>query len=232
MAPALPSAKAAGKTRRRSAIAPGETAPPNRRLDILKSAEELFAERGYHAVSVRDIAARAGVPLALVGYYFGHKEELLGTIFEHRRAYIDERLQRIAAVDCSPANPDAVEELVRAWVEPAVLLRATEGGAAFSLLVARTTWDQGPEAQGVIEPYYDPLARAFIAAMERALPRCDRATIVWGYEYALGALLKHIADRRVERLSDGRETSADPGRMADLVRFLTAGFRALAAATP
>jgi AcrR family transcriptional regulator len=214
--------------RRRSVIAPGDTAPPNRRQDILTSAEELFAELGYHAVSVRDIAARAGVPLALVGYYFGKKEELLGTIFEHRRGYIDERLQRIAAVDCSPANPNAVEDLVHAWVEPAVVLRATEGGAAFSRLVARLS-DQGPEADRVIEPHYDPLARTFIAAMEQALPGCDRNLIVWGYVYALGALLKHISDVRVERLSDGDEVTADPARMPDLVRFLTAGFRALAA---
>jgi len=120
--PTAPTMKAPRGSRRRSVIAPGDTAPPNRRQDILTSAEELFAERGYHAVSVRDIAARAGVPLALVGYYFGKKEELLGTIFEHRRGYIDERLQRIAAVDCSPANPNAVEDLVQAWVEPAVLL--------------------------------------------------------------------------------------------------------------
>ena len=41
---------------------------PDRKADILLAAEKLFAQRGYHAVSIRQIAEEAGVPLALVGY--------------------------------------------------------------------------------------------------------------------------------------------------------------------
>ncbi|OYY11655.1 MAG: hypothetical protein B7Y70_06780, partial [Rhizobiales bacterium 35-68-8] len=49
---------AAGKSKasrepRRSAVSPGEAGRPDRRQDILESAEALFAERGYAAVSVR-----------------------------------------------------------------------------------------------------------------------------------------------------------------------------------
>ena len=33
--------------------------------------EKLFAQHGYHAVTIRQIAVEAEVPLALVGYYYG-----------------------------------------------------------------------------------------------------------------------------------------------------------------
>ncbi|MEI6452861.1 MAG: helix-turn-helix domain-containing protein, partial [Actinomycetes bacterium] len=40
---------------------------------ILDAAEELFHERGYGAVTVRDIAEQAGVSHALVHQYAGSK---------------------------------------------------------------------------------------------------------------------------------------------------------------
>lgn len=221
-----PPAKAAGR-KRRSAIAPEETERPDRRRDILLSAEALFAERGYAAVSVRDIAAKAGVPLALVGYYFGRKPELFATVFEHRKGYIAERIARIEAVDCSPANPDAITDLVRAWAEPVIAMRASPSGEAFSLLVARTVWDPGPEATGVIEQFYDPLARCFIERLAGLLPDCPRERIVWAYEYALGALLMQIADQRVERLSGGAAKSGDRSLAENFIRFIGAGFHSL-----
>ncbi|HNO01068.1 MAG TPA: TetR family transcriptional regulator, partial [Chitinophagaceae bacterium] len=43
----------------------------------MKKAEKLFAEKGYNGTSVRDIAEKAGINLAMVSYYFGSKEKLL-----------------------------------------------------------------------------------------------------------------------------------------------------------
>lgn len=43
---------------------------------ILSTAETLFLERGYNAVTTRDIARAAEVNLGLIPYYFGSKENL------------------------------------------------------------------------------------------------------------------------------------------------------------
>lgn len=43
---------------------------------ILAAAETLFLEKGYNAVTTREIAAAAGVNLGLIPYYFGSKEVL------------------------------------------------------------------------------------------------------------------------------------------------------------
>lgn len=222
---AVPSGQAAGA--RRSALAPEAPGRPDRRAAILASAEALFAERGYADVSVRDIATRAGVPVALVGYYFGRKPELFTTIFERRQTYITERIARIEAVDARPDNPAAVEALVRAWAEPVITMRGTEAGDVFALLVARTAWDPGPEATAIIERFYDPLARAFFGAMQRALPACPPDRIVWAYEYAVGALLMYVGDKRIERLTEGRAATADPALCEDFIRFVSAGFETL-----
>lgn len=60
-----------------------DTAPPARRRDaeatkqaILDAAETCFGRAGYDQVGLREIASLAGVDVALVGRYFGSKEEL------------------------------------------------------------------------------------------------------------------------------------------------------------
>ncbi len=50
---------------------------------ILAAADTLFGERGYDAVSVRDIAEHAGVNKALVFYHHGTKEALFAKVIEH-----------------------------------------------------------------------------------------------------------------------------------------------------
>ena len=56
------------------------TNPPSRsvatKTALLNAARQLFAQRGFDLVSVRDVAADAGVNAALVIRYFGSKEAL------------------------------------------------------------------------------------------------------------------------------------------------------------
>jgi AcrR family transcriptional regulator len=211
---------------RRSAIPPHQASPPDRRKAILESAELLFSERGYHAVSVRDIARHAGVQIALVAYYYGRKDELLDTIFSHRRAFVEERLARVKAAS-GASDAAALETIVRAWAEPAVRLRASPSGAAFSRLVALAAWDQTDVMQAVSIRHYDELATAFIEAVARVLPKLGRLRVVQAYSFALGALVMQIGDGRVERLSGGRLAAGDPAALDDLVDFIVGGFRNL-----
>lgn len=123
-------------------------------------------------------------------------------------------------------------EIVTAWAEPVVRLHDSASGDSFSLLVARTAWDPGPEATETIERFYDPLVRAFLEAMAIALPGCPDDRLLWAYEYAVGALLMYVADKRIERLSGGRATAGDPALFEDFVRFVTAGLNAMCGCAP
>jgi AcrR family transcriptional regulator len=51
---------------------------------ILEAAEKLFAVGGFDGTSVRDIAQKAGVNIAMISYYFGSKEKLMEAVFEKR----------------------------------------------------------------------------------------------------------------------------------------------------
>ena len=59
---------------------------------ILAAAEELFAEAGYEGTSIRQIALKAGVPVALISYHFGGKLGLYRRVFEsHAPSLVAER---------------------------------------------------------------------------------------------------------------------------------------------
>jgi AcrR family transcriptional regulator len=49
---------------------------------ILDAAASAFAELGYHAATIREVARRASVDPALVHHYFGNKEALFTTAME------------------------------------------------------------------------------------------------------------------------------------------------------
>ncbi len=50
---------------------------------ILTAAAGVFAEKGYHNASIRDVAKAAGVSLSGLYYYFQSKEELLSMVQEN-----------------------------------------------------------------------------------------------------------------------------------------------------
>lgn len=200
---------------------------PDRRAAILLAAEKLFAEHGYHAVSIRQIAQEAGVPLALVGYYFGQKHELFHAIFAHWSGTIAERLALLAEVEAGPRDGQYLRRIVGAFVQPVLQLRASSEGESYALLVARELLYRTPGTEKVLADFFDPMAHAFVAALQAACPASTRAQAAWAYQFAMGALLHHLIDHRVDRLSLGANQPHDPLAAPLLTDFITAGIAAL-----
>ena len=63
----------------------------------METATDLFAGKGYEGTSIRDIAEKASVNLAMVNYYFGSKEKLFENIVQYKssltRGLLDEILK-------------------------------------------------------------------------------------------------------------------------------------------
>ena len=201
-------------------------ARPDRKADIMLAAEKLFAQHGYHAVSIRQIADEAGVPLALVGYHYGLKHELFHAIFERWNPTIEERLQELRKVTQDPLDARTLKRIIDAFVRPVLRMRASPEGEYYALLVARELSVYQEETDRVLHDYFDPLAREFIDALHLALPHATRGQVAWGYQFALGALSHHISDSRVVRLSDGQSMQGDPGAAAMLCNFIVGGLQA------
>lgn len=58
----------------------------DKQLRLLDAAEELFSQNGFVGTSVRDIAAKANVNIAMISYYFGSKDQLLQRLLIYRTA--------------------------------------------------------------------------------------------------------------------------------------------------
>src|ERR1035438_4318422 len=87
---------------------------------LMDAAEKLFARRGYHGTSLRDITGAVGVDVALVNYHFGSKKRLLEVVLERRGNILnEERLRRLAEVRerAAPAAP-STEAVIGAFLDP------------------------------------------------------------------------------------------------------------------
>jgi TetR/AcrR family transcriptional regulator, cholesterol catabolism regulator len=69
---------------------------------ILRIAAAIFAEKGYHEASIRDISRATGVSLSGLYYYFGSKEELLFLIQDHCFTTLLENLDRLLEQETEP----------------------------------------------------------------------------------------------------------------------------------
>ncbi len=124
---------------------------------ILTVAEELFAERGFHGVSVREITSRAQVHLSAVNYHFGSKEQLYLEVFQQLFIKRAQRLRQAfkALLDSSGGGAEGV---IKALAEAILCgpLSERERIIHYRLLVRELT-EPSPAfelmAQGAIIPF-------------------------------------------------------------------------------
>lgn len=120
------------------------------RARIRDQALELFAARGADAVSVRDIAAAAGVSHALVLHHYGSKQRLREVVDEYVAGVFDEMFAAVAADpgDFSGGSSASFAELMLAAVPPgspipAYLRRLLLNGDAAGQVLFRQLFDAG-----------------------------------------------------------------------------------------
>ncbi len=195
---------------------------------ILNAAERLFSAHGIDGVSVRQIAAAARVPLALLTYYFGNKQGLYRAVFQRRIEPISAaRRARLAEIMRRKRPSPRIEEVLDALARPWVELRAHRWGGHYTRLIAREVSDPREGRRGIVEDLLDPIAREFMSAMERTLPALPRARIHWAYHFFIGALLILLLHpTRPKRLSGGHcPVDDNEAVLAEIVSFFAAALR-------
>ena len=104
---------------------PGET-----RLLLLEAGILCFAERGYEATTIREIADRAGKLVSLIGYHFGNKENLYLSCFQHM--FTRSPCSRFSLVCQDPealrANRDLAAQQLRSIVRGMMVALFTQAG--------------------------------------------------------------------------------------------------------
>jgi TetR/AcrR family transcriptional regulator, fatty acid metabolism regulator protein len=198
-----------------------------RRL-LLDAATRVFAQKGYHASRVGDIAREAGVAYGLLYHYFGSKEEVLETIFrdtwslmldavrsiEEGGAPGRDQVRKVAAVVLGTwkVNPDLIRVLVREVTRsPHIQKEIGEIEEAFGALerIVKRGQDDGDFRQSL-----DPRIAAWIiyGALEEILtgwvmerPPVDDEQVAAAVRAVVEILCDGLVDEGGDRLVDQAE---------------------------
>jgi len=161
-------------------------------------------------------------------YHFERKLGLYKSIFEYRRPLFEERLTQLEQI-VDFDEPDVLLKIATAFVAPIVRSYATSEGREYAQLVVREASDPQEETRGIIEEHYDPIAKAYIAAMKRALPHASDDYLCRAYLFAVGALVMSVFDQRVQRLSGAAAVTTNVATKTKmLAAFIADGIRGAA----
>lgn len=174
----------------------------DRRAQIVDVAIELMAERGLAEVSIRDVAAAAGVPISSITYHFGSRNELLREVMEAMIAKFCDRM-----VAAAPSGRD-LDEVLESY------LTEVAGGTGYGpghhmLLLEFTLYAARRPETGLARRQYESYEEAgsrvidSLCAQTRTSFQGDRAPVV----RLLVALLEGAT---LQQLAAGDPDSARP----------------------
>lgn len=204
------------------------------RKRLLDAAESLFADFGYHAVSMRDIARRARVNLAAAGYHYGSKEKLFVEALSRRIRPLNEcRLAALSALEARRKPPTIAEifdAFARAMIEEAV--GNPETGRRLNRLLSRAFAESDEIAQHIFRQELLHVALRFIQAVRRVSPGISEEQAGLGLALYAGCMIHMLRWVTCPPFPDLVKTHDKPDvdtLMATLVAFGAAGFQQLAA---
>jgi AcrR family transcriptional regulator len=223
---------------RRAVPEPGKPAAsrgrPRRQLDdsvdrrdlILDAAEALFCVHGFHGVTVRQVAAEAGVDPALLNYYFTSKRGLFDSVFLRRAEIVN--TQRTHSMNRYEASTAAmtVEGCLQAFFEPVLSWWESGGDGWKNYLRLVALVNNTPSWGGnTMTQFFDPVIHQLIGMLRRVIPEAHDEDLYWCYHFVSGALSLSFADTgRIDNLSGGLCHSSDVAAVRKrLAYFLAAG---------
>ena len=195
---------------------------------LIAAAERLFAEHGYSGVSVRMIAAAAGVSWSLLGYYFRGKEGLLSEVYRRHCGELNAARMHLFQEIRTDGRKPALEEILNAFVRPALAVAQGEDGqTAFIRLRAILAAENSALLEKLVAENFDVFSTTFIEILRGCLPDLTRDEILWRFHFMLGTIYYTASGpHRIRAYSNGRCDPADiEENLRHLIPFLAVAFR-------
>ncbi|MEM6251623.1 MAG: TetR/AcrR family transcriptional regulator [Cyanobacteria bacterium P01_D01_bin.156] len=192
---------------------------------LLNAGEQLIAERGYAATTVRAIAARANANLAAVSYHFGSKEDLFRAIFSRiAKPIVVEQLtilNNLAKKDSLPT----VEEILTAFLRPC--FQKIVQDESFRTVRAQfmgRCWSEPEPLQSIASGEFMESRLAFLNILQQVIPDCSRRELNWKLDLVIATLIRvqNEAGKPDSLLKSSQPDDVDYA-VQYLVRFLTPG---------
>lgn len=190
------------------------------RARILAEAAEWFANHGYAATSMRDIAGAVGLTPGALYVHFPSKGQLLLAVYAEGVARIGDAVDKAVASRAGGTAWDRVEAAAEAHL--AILL----GRAGFARVIVRVTPGDVPEVEAGLRSLRDAYEARFVALFA-ALDLEPHTDVRLLRLMLLGAL---NATQTWAKSEDGRKTASAIARQ--YVRTLRRGSAADPLATP
>jgi len=145
----------------------GEAERPDGRQRLILSSLQLFADKGFDGVSVREIAKAADVSIGLISHHFGSKEGLRAAVDEYFIAQFEEALTVLPALDAEPPRLSASE-----WVDDWINRHEREAPALFGYF-RRALLDESEWGAAIFTRFYE-IAQSLVTRLDaRGLIRPD-----------------------------------------------------------
>lgn len=201
----------------------GESAGSATRRKLVEAAEELFSEKGFDRVSVRDVTERAGANVAAVNYHFGSREALVEQVMaRYINPVNEERLARLDTLERrTGSKPVPLEELLDAFIRPfATQVRRSElSERLFYKLMGRIFGSQATKLPDSVERGFEEMLGRFRKAFAKALPDLEEEDLVWRIHFTVGAMIHTMAHgETLFRFTEG--ASGQPSMESTLSRFI------------
>jgi AcrR family transcriptional regulator len=201
---------------------------------ILKVAGELFAKRGFAAVSMRTIATKSKQHLASANYYFGSKAGLFEAVFLRRIVPVNNR--RVSLLKERLARgPLKLSDIVDSYIRPLFEIDRTTSHPFSAKLIMQFSKQllSNPDEHTYLLEYYDEVSRNYISALTEGGFGLSTQEAVWGYNYLVAVLVFTLAGKSsLAKLEEDLLASLDINEsdevtISRLTRFICAGLAAL-----
>ena len=198
---------------------------------ILDTAEDLFSQRGYFGVTIKDVADQMGIHPALIHYYHDGKKALFDAVFQRRVEYaVTTRTAGLDAYEAEVGDHPTVEGALRAYYDGAfdVYINGDEGWRNFGRIFAQVNNAPGYGAEKM-DTFFDPLVLRLIGLLKKALPDAEPEDLFWSFQFTSGAYTLILSRTgRIDRLSEKLCESDDFEAVRQrVVTFMAGGFDAL-----
>lgn len=201
------------------------------RAKLLFAASQLFADRGYKSVSIREIASSAGVNSALVNYHFGSKQGLFEEVIRLYTAdHVADRMARLAD-ERRRQGRLRLEDLLAIYLDPLIDPHSgPDAEGIFARLHSVMIAERMEGFEQIATRAFTTVNLTFIEELERCLPHLSRKTIAWRLFAIIGAMLYFDIRPSPPGLISISGGACDPADRAELrrhlMRFFIDGMRA------